>query len=187
MFYLAIVIAVSQVRNVQFRKEMLHSVAQTELLKMACSAHNFFPAQFRHFPKAIDWHFTWLAVTQVRKAQFLKEMLHSVGSLMVFRFVRVCHLCSSILPPPHAHTHTRALTHTHTHIHTALSTGDGRIQLSSPESYPLALETVTTEITRLQTSMQSMLQQLNTLALAVSGLTRMRGQVRVWRCGSVRV
>ncbi len=49
-------------------------------------------------------------------------------------------------------------------------TGGGRSGLGS-------IDTVTAEVARIQTNIQSMLQQLNTLAMAVNGLTRTLGSV----------
>ena len=55
----------------------------------------------------------------------------------------------------------------------------GVIQVGSLQSLPLAMETVTSQLSSLQQNVQSMLQQLNTLALAVHSLSQFYRQVRV--------
>ena len=52
------------------------------------------------------------------------------------------------------------------------------IQVGSLQSLPLAMETVTSQLSSLQQNAQSMLQQLNTLALAVHSLSQFYRQVR---------
>ena len=54
----------------------------------------------------------------------------------------------------------------------------GVIQVGSLQSLPLAMETVTSQLSSLQQNAQSMLQQLNTLALAVHSLSQFYRQVR---------
>ncbi len=41
----------------------------------------------------------------------------------------------------------------------------------------VSIDTVTAEVARIQTNIQSMLQQLNTMAMTVNGLTRTLGSV----------
>ena len=48
-----ICLAGTPVRNVQFQKEKLHLVAQSELFQMACLAHNFLSSPILAFSMAI--------------------------------------------------------------------------------------------------------------------------------------
>ena len=50
--------------------------------------------------------------------------------------------------------------------------------MGSLQSLPLAMETVTSQLSSLQQNAQSMLQQLNTLALAVHSLSQFYRQVK---------
>ena len=58
----------------------------------------------------------------------------------------------------------------------------GVIQVGSLQSLPLAMETVTSQLSSLQQNVQAMLQQLNTLALAVHSLSQFYRQVCVCVC-----
>ena len=62
------------------------------------------------------------------------------------------------------------------------------VQFDTPSSLPLALQAVTSQLSHLQGNLQSMLQQLNSLAMAVHGLTQLQHQVYNTRVAScVRV